>query len=142
MTTLFPLPEPCVPSNVSSQLNCGADTAQVSWDPSPNAVSYEVKATSSGQNLTCNSTSPSCTLSNLHCNYAYDIVVTATDGTCVSNYSAHFRQAPGIEREGHPNSIVTMTASFKFNVKGRTHIFQAKNYKCVDFDSTHLPASF
>lgn len=120
MVNLFPPPEPCVPSNVSSQLNCGDGTSRVSWALSPNAVSYAVKAISSGQTLTCNSPSPSCTLSNLVCDRAYDIVVTATDGTCVSSYSAPFRQNPGIEREVHPHSIVTMTASFKFNVKGRT----------------------
>ncbi|XP_067460816.1 mucin-4-like [Thunnus thynnus] len=86
--------EPCVPSNVSSQLSCVAGTAQLSWAPSPNAVSYAVKATSSGQTLTCNSPSPNCTLSDLVCDSMYDIVVTATDGTCVSSYSTPFRQDP------------------------------------------------
>nr|XP_046264816.1 mucin-4-like [Scatophagus argus] len=84
--------EPCSPVNVSSQLMCSAGTAQVSWAHSANAVSYALKATSNGQMLTCSSPSPNCTLSNLVCGQAYDIVVTATDGTCVSNYSAPYRQ--------------------------------------------------
>ncbi|XP_026005797.1 fibronectin type III domain-containing protein 7-like [Astatotilapia calliptera] len=91
---------PCAPFNVSSQLICSARAAHVSWDPSPNALSYAVEAISDGQTLTCNSSSPNCALSNLLCGQAYEIVVTATDGTCVSNYSAPFRQdqvpcAPG-----------------------------------------------
>ncbi|XP_018532382.1 mucin-4 isoform X2 [Lates calcarifer] len=84
--------EPCAPSNVSSQLMCSAGIAQVSWAPSANAASYNVKATSSGQILTCTSSTPNCTLSNLVCGQAYDVRVTATDGTCVSSYSAPFTQ--------------------------------------------------
>lgn len=102
---LIPSPEPCTPSNVSSQLICSAGIAQVSWAPSANAMSYDVKATSNGQILTCNSSSPNCTLSNLVCGQAYEIHVSATDGTCVSNYSAPFRQDQGTEREVKPRLI-------------------------------------
>lgn len=95
MFHLIPSPEPCAPSNVSSQLMCSAGIAQVSWAPSANAASYNVKATSSGQILTCTSSTPNCTLSNLVCGQAYDVRVTATDGTCVSSYSAPFTQDQG-----------------------------------------------
>ncbi|CAJ1072098.1 unnamed protein product%2C partial [Xyrichtys novacula] len=84
--------EPCPPSNVSSQLMCSAEVAQVHWAPSANAVNYSVKATSNGHTLTCSSSSPNCTLSNLICGQAYDITVKATDGTCTSNSSAPLRQ--------------------------------------------------
>ncbi|XP_033507400.2 uncharacterized protein LOC117272533 [Epinephelus lanceolatus] len=84
--------EPCSPSNVSSHLMCSAATAHVFWPPSANAVSYVMEATSNGQTLTCSSHSPNCTLSNLICGQAYDITVTASDGICVSNSSAPFRQ--------------------------------------------------
>ncbi|XP_047445276.1 mucin-4-like [Mugil cephalus] len=92
--------EPCPPSNVSSRLMCSATAAQVWWAPSTNAVGYTVVANTNGQSLTCNSSSPNCTLSNLVCGQTYDILVKATDGSCVSNYSAPFRQdqvpcAPG-----------------------------------------------
>ncbi|XP_008304956.1 fibronectin type III domain-containing protein 7-like, partial [Stegastes partitus] len=92
--------EPCTPTNVSSRLICSTGAAQVFWASSANAASYSVKATSNGQTLTCNSSSPNCTLSNLDCGEAYDILVAASDGTCVSKYSAPFRQdqvpcAPG-----------------------------------------------
>ncbi|XP_032422074.1 uncharacterized protein LOC116722071 [Xiphophorus hellerii] len=84
--------EPCSPSNVTSQVMCGAGAAQVFWSPSSNAVSYDVKATSSGQTLTCSSSSSNCTLSPLGCGQVYDVQVSATDGTCVSDYSSPFRQ--------------------------------------------------
>ncbi|XP_023191873.1 uncharacterized protein LOC111608990 [Xiphophorus maculatus] len=84
--------EPCSPSNVTSQVMCGAGAAQVFWSPSSNAVSYDVKATSSGQTLTCSSSSSNCTLSPLGCGQVYDVQVSATDGTCVSDYSTPFRQ--------------------------------------------------
>jgi len=96
---LFPSPEPCSPYDVSSQLMCGAATAQVSWPPSANAVSYAVRATSNGQNLTCSSLSTNCTLSPVVCGHAYNILVSATDGTCVSNFSAPFKQDQGTGRE-------------------------------------------
>ncbi|XP_058478916.1 mucin-4-like [Solea solea] len=86
--------EPCTPSNVSSQLMCDAGIADVFWTPAANAVSYNVTATSNGQTLICSSSSPNCTLSNLVCDHAYDIQVTATDGMCVSSYSAVFSQDP------------------------------------------------
>ncbi|XP_054888996.1 serine-rich adhesin for platelets-like [Poeciliopsis prolifica] len=84
--------EPCSPSNVTSQVMCGAGAAQVFWTPSSNAVSYNVRATSSGQTLTCSSSSSNCTLSPLGCGQVYKVQVSATDGTCVSNYSTPFRQ--------------------------------------------------
>lgn len=98
-----PSPEPCSPSNVSSQLICSAGTAQVTWAASANALSYALTATSNEQTLTCSSPSPNCTLSNLVCGQAYDILVNASDGTCVSNYSAPFRQEEGTERKAGPH---------------------------------------
>ncbi|XP_056912041.1 fibronectin type III domain-containing protein 7-like [Takifugu flavidus] len=47
---------------------------------------------SEGQTITCNSPSTNCTLSNLVCGRAYEILVKASDGTCISNNSAPFRQ--------------------------------------------------
>lgn len=99
MFYLFPHPEPCTPSNVTSQVMCSAATAQVFWPRRANAMSYSVKATSNGAILSCSGPSPNCTLSNLVCGHEYDIFVSATDGTCVSNFSAPFRQDPGTEKE-------------------------------------------
>lgn len=91
----LPSPEPCSPLNVSSRLICRSNSAQVSWAASVNALTYTVTAASLGQTLTCSSPSTNCTLNNLVCGEAYDILVTAADGTCVSNHSAPVRQDPG-----------------------------------------------
>lgn len=93
-----PSPEPCPPLNVSSHLMCSTNTAQVSWAASANAANYTLTATGGGRTLTCDSPSNNCTLSNLVCGEAYDMLVTATDGTCVSNHSAPFRQDEGTGR--------------------------------------------
>lgn len=91
-------PEPCSPLNVSSRLICSSNTAQVSWAASANAATYTVTAGSGGQTITCNSPSTNCTLSNLVCGQAYDILVKASDGTCISNNSAPFQQDEGTGR--------------------------------------------
>ncbi|XP_075875918.1 fibronectin type III domain-containing protein 7-like [Nelusetta ayraudi] len=87
--------EPCPPTNVSSQLLCSGGTAHIHWATSANAVSYSLTAVGTGQNLTCTSTTPNCTLSSLVCGEPHDILVTATDGICVSNPSDPFRQKEG-----------------------------------------------
>uniref|UniRef100_A0A673AKQ4 Fibronectin type-III domain-containing protein n=1 Tax=Sphaeramia orbicularis TaxID=375764 RepID=A0A673AKQ4_9TELE len=80
---------------VVSVVDCTDRTAHVSWLPSPNAVSYSVEATSSGQTLSCSSSSSSnCTLENLVCGQTYEVVVMATDGTCETSASVPFSQDP------------------------------------------------
>ncbi|XP_014840249.1 PREDICTED: uncharacterized protein LOC106916456 [Poecilia mexicana] len=118
--------EPCSPSNVTSQVVCGAGAAQVFWSPSSNAVSYDVKATSSGQTLTCSSSSSNCTLSPLGCGQVYDVQVSATDGTCVSDYSTPFRQ------EQVPCAPVNVTADLLCDSNDLT----------VSWESSPLPLSY
>lgn len=72
-------------------------------------------AIGTGQNLTCTSTTPNCTLSSLVCGEPHDILVTATDGACVSNYSAPFRQKEGTATNAYSyRSGVTAKATFSF----------------------------
>lgn len=78
---------------------CSAGVAEVSWASSPNAVTYSLRATSDADTQTCSGPNPNCTLSNLFCEQAYDIVVTASDGTCVSDYSAPYRQDEGTDKD-------------------------------------------
>uniref|UniRef100_A0A7N6FH25 Fibronectin type-III domain-containing protein n=1 Tax=Anabas testudineus TaxID=64144 RepID=A0A7N6FH25_ANATE len=82
--------EPCTPTNVSSLLICSAGSAQVSWAPSANALSYAVKATSAEQilNLTCQTTGTSCSLSDLQCEQTYNVSVKASSGSCTGPCSS------------------------------------------------------
>uniref|UniRef100_A0A3P9L382 Fibronectin type-III domain-containing protein n=1 Tax=Oryzias latipes TaxID=8090 RepID=A0A3P9L382_ORYLA len=96
--------EPCPPSNATSQLING--TAHVTWSPGANAAGYNVKATSHSHSITCSSFTSNCTLSDLVCGQDYDIRVSATDGTCASNYSAPFVQNQAlITWVGRPNAL-------------------------------------
>ncbi|KAE8290995.1 Fibronectin type III domain-containing protein 7 Precursor [Larimichthys crocea] len=105
--------EPCSPENVSSQLDCSAGIAQVSWAPMANAIMYAMKATVNGQIFTCNNPSPNCTLNDLICGQEYNIVVTATDGTCVSRFSAPYRQD---EVPCAPSNVTTNLCGQTYNV--------------------------
>ncbi|KAK7945711.1 hypothetical protein WMY93_001439 [Mugilogobius chulae] len=84
--------EPCSPVNVSSQLDCLAGTAMVSWAASANAANYSVKATNTGSSVYCHGPSTSCTLHGLDCNAQHTITVTASDDKCTSDDSAPFDQ--------------------------------------------------
>uniref|UniRef100_A0A3P9JID3 Fibronectin type-III domain-containing protein n=1 Tax=Oryzias latipes TaxID=8090 RepID=A0A3P9JID3_ORYLA len=101
--------EPCPPSNVTSQLING--TAHVTWSPGANAAGYNVKATSHSHSITCSSFTSNCTLSDLVCGQDYDIRVSATDGTCASNYSAPFVQ----------NQVPCSTWNFTTDLKCETN---------------------
>lgn len=146
MFNLIRSPEPCVPSNVSSQLMCSDGIAQVSWAHSANAVSYDVRATTSGQTLTCKSSSPNCTLSDLICGQEYEIHVAATDGTCVSNYSAPFRQGQGTGATfdvvlPHVFTVLAFVWITLFLCKTTKVYFQSTIHytNTIDFVNIHFP---
>ncbi|XP_072296578.1 uncharacterized protein [Eucyclogobius newberryi] len=86
--------EPCSPVGVTSQLDCQASTALVSWAASANAANYSVKATNNGSPVYCHGPTTSCTLHDLDCNQKQTITVTASDEICTSNNSVPFDQGP------------------------------------------------
>ncbi|XP_034439595.1 uncharacterized protein LOC117760582 [Hippoglossus hippoglossus] len=77
---------PCPPSQLNVSLNCGSDSTALTWDSSPNAVSYTGKAVSEdGHNVTCDAGAAlSCQLEGLHCGKKYTFTVSASDGDCHS----------------------------------------------------------
>ncbi|CAB1419900.1 unnamed protein product [Pleuronectes platessa] len=77
---------PCPPSQLNVSLNCGSNSAALTWDSSPNAVSYTGKAVSvDGHNVTCDAGAMlSCQLEGLHCGKKYTFTVSASDGDCHS----------------------------------------------------------
>lgn len=74
----------CLPSNVTAQLDCNANTAAVHWDPSPNNPdSYAALAIGAdGTRVSCNTSSTSCTIQNLICGRTYSIAVTTSQINC------------------------------------------------------------
>ncbi|KAM9349923.1 fibronectin [Symphorus nematophorus] len=64
-------------------IDCEADSATISWQPSVGAVSYvtELRA-SSGHMTNCTTNHTNCELSSLPCGEAYKVAVTALGNTC------------------------------------------------------------
>uniref|UniRef100_A0A8P4K839 Fibronectin type-III domain-containing protein n=1 Tax=Dicentrarchus labrax TaxID=13489 RepID=A0A8P4K839_DICLA len=91
-----PWTPPCSPTNVSSQLVCSAGIAHVSWAPSANAVKYAMKATSNEQILSCTSSTPNCTLTDLVCGQlGYSVSLTAVTDCGTNSLLASWNAAPG-----------------------------------------------
>ncbi|XP_049332484.1 G surface protein, allelic form 156-like isoform X3 [Astyanax mexicanus] len=74
---------PCAPVNVSVLSYCANNSAVVVWDQSTGATSYHVYANSSNSHASCQSTTPTCTLTNLTCGSSYSVQVVA-EGSCTS----------------------------------------------------------
>lgn len=79
-------PGPCDPVNVTSNLQCGSDTATISWVEAANAVAYTVLAQEgmSDQYVSCRSNTTSCQLNHLQCGKVYNLTVLAEDAVCNS----------------------------------------------------------
>ncbi|XP_076837807.1 fibronectin type III domain-containing protein 7-like [Brachyhypopomus gauderio] len=77
---------PCVPQNVSANMNCGSNMATVTWQGSQGALLYFVNANSSNaQTANCTSTTTSCNLSlPVSCGVTYTISVMASNNNCSS----------------------------------------------------------
>lgn len=91
------LTEPCPPGNVVVDASCEDDSALVSWSPSPVAETYHVVAAAvDGHVHTCNSTSSNCSLSELHCDQQYTVIVTASHENCSSKASQNATFNTGI----------------------------------------------
>ncbi|KAL1022755.1 hypothetical protein UPYG_G00031900 [Umbra pygmaea] len=80
---------PCIPQNVSAQMECSTDTGLVSWIKGELVSSYLVRAVSPGGNqIECHSNSTRCILPSMHCGQLYNLTVTAQDGRC-NNSKTH-----------------------------------------------------
>ncbi|XP_075177061.1 fibronectin type III domain-containing protein 7-like [Anomaloglossus baeobatrachus] len=76
---------PCSPMYLSAAPDCGVNGASVRWEPSAGAVSYmAVFHGPNGSDVSCVSSTTSCSVSNLQCGQIYNVTVTAMDGSCHS----------------------------------------------------------
>ncbi|XP_072560360.1 uncharacterized protein [Paramormyrops kingsleyae] len=85
------LAAPCSPVRVTGSLECLSNAVSLTWDVSPNSLSYNVLAIGrAGDRVNCNSTAPSCQLSGLLCGQNYNFTVSASDSSCQSPNSTPF----------------------------------------------------
>ncbi|XP_045905931.1 receptor-type tyrosine-protein phosphatase beta [Micropterus dolomieu] len=74
---------PCALSSISAVTQCNSDTILVQWEMSDNTPLYVVTAEGQDQTLlSCNSTSNSCELPNIHCGMQYSIIVSTSSNKC------------------------------------------------------------
>lgn len=79
---------PCQPHSIEAFMDCQANSATVSWQPSVGAVSYAaVLTSSSGNTASCSTNTTSCRPSSLHCGEEYNITIKALGEAC--NSTAH-----------------------------------------------------
>uniref|UniRef100_A0A3B3TCQ3 Fibronectin type III domain-containing protein 7-like n=1 Tax=Paramormyrops kingsleyae TaxID=1676925 RepID=A0A3B3TCQ3_9TELE len=85
------LAAPCSPVRVTGSLECLSNAVSLTWDVSPNSLSYNVLAIGrAGDRVNCNNTAPSCQLSGLLCGQNYNFTVSASDTSCQSPNSTPF----------------------------------------------------
>ncbi|KAG5847415.1 hypothetical protein ANANG_G00125810 [Anguilla anguilla] len=113
--------------SVRGWVDCASNAASMSWAPSPNALSYSVTATAAdGHAHSCNSTSATCLVTDLHCGEEYAFTVTASDGSCDSLASA-------------PVSLETAPCA-PTNVAN--HLYCGTNVLAVSWDSAGTPLNY
>uniref|UniRef100_A0A3B3RM61 Fibronectin type III domain containing 7b n=1 Tax=Paramormyrops kingsleyae TaxID=1676925 RepID=A0A3B3RM61_9TELE len=79
---------PCAPQNVSVILLCADNTAEVTWQASPGAASYNVTALArDGDSKSCFTTQTLCQLPRMHCGQMYIITVVPNSDTCFGFFS-------------------------------------------------------
>lgn len=88
---------PCLPDDITAEIQCNADVMNVSWTQTPGSNNYTAWAISTdGRRMSCNSTSNSCSIHNLQCGQIYEVAVTSSSMGCdiiaSSNYNVHSGQ--------------------------------------------------
>ncbi|PWA21255.1 hypothetical protein CCH79_00009504 [Gambusia affinis] len=79
---------PCVPQNVLATKDCGSNSIRVSWKMNSGTLFYTAIAKSSDNVISsCNSISPSCTITGLKCSSNYTVYVIASNFICNSSES-------------------------------------------------------
>ncbi|XP_075901618.1 uncharacterized protein fndc7b isoform X2 [Nelusetta ayraudi] len=89
---------PCTPENVSSVVECEANSLVVSWSESSGADSYVATVQdSSGQTTTCQAMGQGwCSVAGIGCGQIYHVTVASSDGYCDSppSYQVHTPSVP------------------------------------------------
>ncbi|XP_006797927.2 uncharacterized protein LOC102776891 [Neolamprologus brichardi] len=76
---------PCTLTSVSAMSQCNSDTILVEWKVTAGTPVYVVTAEGDDNSVvTCNSTSTSCVLQNVHCGMHYSVIVATSSDKCSS----------------------------------------------------------
>lgn len=76
---------PCIPSDVTTYVQCELSAGSVSWGSSDGADTYTAVATGlDGHTHACHTNTTSCSWDNLQCGEEYTVVVRANGDNCTS----------------------------------------------------------
>ncbi|XP_048832460.1 uncharacterized protein LOC125708743 isoform X2 [Brienomyrus brachyistius] len=85
---------PCIPDNLTVQMECASKSAMLSWDASEGSLEYFARVQPEhGDTLFCGGTNTSCNVSGLECGVLYDFSVLASDSTCNSSFGKPISRA-------------------------------------------------
>ncbi|XP_063075940.1 uncharacterized protein LOC134465972, partial [Engraulis encrasicolus] len=121
---------PCAPTNVAVSPSCVSGTASISWDPADGALSYLVTMqTTNGSPLSCNSSSTSCSISDLQCGTLYHVSVTAIGNNCnITDGALNIWTVPCIPSSVHASlDCDTQEAVVSWNQRGQQGVSYMAN---------------
>lgn len=98
LSSLFLCPAPCLPENVVAELNCNSNVLSVQWQQTPGDADDTYTALAIGNDgyqASCNSTSTSCSISNLQCGQTYEVAVTSSSINCSIIAGSDYRVQSG-----------------------------------------------
>ncbi|KAM5148104.1 uncharacterized protein ACMZJ9_011772 [Mantella aurantiaca] len=78
---------PCVPQNVTAEVDCGTNFASIKWERSLGASNYTALAVGADGDHECHSSGTSCDISGLSCGQMYVVSISATNGESTSESS-------------------------------------------------------
>ncbi|XP_068096197.1 mucin-3B-like [Hyperolius riggenbachi] len=79
---------PCVPNNLTAAIDCGSNSATLSWSSSLGAVNYTAVVTGpNGDQQYCVTTNLSCSFTQLSCGLQYSATITSMGKVCSSSIS-------------------------------------------------------
>ncbi|XP_077463494.1 fibronectin type III domain-containing protein 7 isoform X2 [Stigmatopora argus] len=103
---------PCPLSNLTVSIICTSNIAMLSWNSSPNAISYTGKANSTdGHTVFCETIGNVCHLEDLLCGKEYSFTVSATDGDCQSP------ESDPVIHETAPCIVQNVVSAFNYSTK-------------------------
>ncbi len=77
---------PCPPLNIQSIMNCGSNTASVSWSGGNGALSFTMTMEcSNGQTYICSTNEKGCDITNMACGQTCTVTVVAEGRSCNSS---------------------------------------------------------
>ncbi|XP_069794080.1 fibronectin type III domain-containing protein 7-like isoform X2 [Narcine bancroftii] len=83
------LTAPCIPENITAQVDCDVNDALISWEQSDGSDFYVATAKASdGFEHLCNTEETTCIIIDLHCGQSFNITVIAVNEMCNSSESA------------------------------------------------------